>query len=138
MGREGSGFMARMVPGTVCCRQVQSAKVPGYTRIRHPFPSTREETAMDVRLDGRSAVITGGSKGLGLAMAQKFASSGADVAILARDADALEAARQTIAAESKGRVVAFSCDVSKAEQIERAYDGAIKALGKVDIVVNNA
>src|SRR5258706_14265169 len=77
--------MARMVPGTVCCRQVQSAKVPGYTRIRHPFPSTREETAMDVRLDGRSALITGGSKDLALAMAQKFASSGADVAILARN-----------------------------------------------------
>jgi 3-oxoacyl-[acyl-carrier protein] reductase len=39
---------------------------------------------MDIRLDGRSAVVTGGSKGLGLAMAQRFAASGADVAILAR------------------------------------------------------
>ena len=44
---------------------------------------------MDIRLDGRSAVITGGSKGLGLAMAQRFAASGADVAILARTPETL-------------------------------------------------
>jgi 3-oxoacyl-[acyl-carrier protein] reductase len=93
---------------------------------------------MEIRLDGRTAVITGGSKGLGLAMAQKFASSGADVAILARNADALETARQAIAAESKTRVVAFPCDVSKAEQISATYERVIAALGKVDIVVNNA
>ena len=44
---------------------------------------------MDIRLDGRSAVITGGSRGLGLAMAQRFAASGADVAILSRSPDTL-------------------------------------------------
>jgi NAD(P)-dependent dehydrogenase (short-subunit alcohol dehydrogenase family) len=47
---------------------------------------------MDIRLDGRSAIVTGGSKGLGLAMATRYAASGADVAILARNADALERA----------------------------------------------
>src|SRR5712671_3288221 len=59
---------------------------------------------MDIRLDGRSAVITGGSKGLGLAMAEKFASSGADVAILARSPDTLAEAKQRIQAGAKGKI----------------------------------
>ena len=51
---------------------------------------------MEIGLDGRTAVITGGSKGLGLAIATKFAAAGADVAILARRRDALEEAKRTI------------------------------------------
>jgi 3-oxoacyl-[acyl-carrier protein] reductase len=93
---------------------------------------------MDIRLDGRSAIVTGGSKGLGLAMATRYAASGADVAILARNADALERARAAIAEKGRGRVVAIACDVSKADEIERAYATAVRDLGKVDIVVNNA
>jgi 3-oxoacyl-[acyl-carrier protein] reductase len=93
---------------------------------------------MDIRLTGRSAVITGGSKGLGLAMATEFAASGADVAILARSPDTLEQARETIAKTAKGRVAAFACDVSKADQITAAFAQVMGALGKVDIVVNNA
>jgi 3-oxoacyl-[acyl-carrier protein] reductase len=58
---------------------------------------------MDIRLDGRSAVVTGGSKGLGLAMAQRFAASGADVAILARTPETLAAAKQQIQAGAQGQ-----------------------------------
>jgi 3-oxoacyl-[acyl-carrier protein] reductase len=93
---------------------------------------------MDIRLNGRAAVITGGSRGLGLAMATRFAASGADVAILARRPDALEAARQAIAAGARGRVVAVACDVSRAEDIARAHDAVMAQLGRIDIVVNNA
>ena len=93
---------------------------------------------MDIRLDGRSAIVTGGSKGLGLAIATRYAASGADVAILARNADALESARAAISEKGRGRVVAIACDVSKADEIERAYATAVRDLGKVDIVVNNA
>jgi NAD(P)-dependent dehydrogenase (short-subunit alcohol dehydrogenase family) len=93
---------------------------------------------MDIRLDGRSAVVTGGSKGLGLAIATRYAASGADVAILARNADALERARAAIAGKGRGRIVPIPCDVSKADDIERAYATAVRELGKVDIVVNNA
>ena len=93
---------------------------------------------MDIRLDGRSAIVTGGSKGLGLAIATRYAASGADVAILARNADALERARAAISEKGRGRVVAIACDVSKADEIERAYATAVRNLGKVDIVVNNA
>ena len=93
---------------------------------------------MDIRLDGRSAVITGGSKGLGLAMAEKFASSGADVAILARTPETLAEAKQKVQASAKGKVVTVSCDVSKAADVRRAYDQVMSELGKIDIYVNNA
>ena len=85
---------------------------------------------MDIRLDGRSAVITGGSKGLGLAMAEKFASSGADVAILARSPDTLAEAKQRIQAGAKGKVATVSADVSKAADIRRAYDAVMSELAR--------
>src|ERR1035437_984925 len=94
--------------------------------------------AMDIRLNGRTAVITGGSKGLGLAMATRFAASGADVAILARRPDALEEARAAIASTAGGRVEAVPCDVSKADQVQQAYEAVMARLGRIDIVVNNA
>src|ERR1700722_11914500 len=94
---------------------------------------------MEVRLDGRSAIITGASMGLGLAMAKEFAASGADVAILARRPEVLEQAKQTVSATAKGgRVATFVCDVAKADDIQRTYDGVVKAFGKVDILINNA
>jgi len=94
---------------------------------------------MEIRLDGRSAIVTGGSKGLGLAITQEYAASGADVAILARDPGALAEAKQQIEAGAPGRkVAAISCDVSKADAIRRAYDEVMSAFGKIDIFVNNA
>jgi NAD(P)-dependent dehydrogenase (short-subunit alcohol dehydrogenase family) len=93
---------------------------------------------MEVRLDGRSAIITGASKGLGLAMAKEFAASGADVAILARRPDVLEEAKAIVSATAKGRVATFSCDVGKAEDIKQTYEAVMATFGKVDIMVNNA
>ena len=93
---------------------------------------------MDIRLDGRTAIITGASKGLGLAMAKEFAASGAEVAILARDPAALEAARAEVQEHASARVATFSCDVSKAEDIRTTFDAVLKTFGKVDILVNNA
>lgn len=93
---------------------------------------------MEVSLTGRSAVITGASKGLGLAMATEFAAAGADVAILARRPQVLEEARAHIGRTAKGRVVGVPCDVSKAEQCGSAFDAAMGAFGKIDILVNNA
>ncbi len=93
---------------------------------------------MDIRLDGKNALITGGSKGLGLAIAKEMAASGANVAILARDAGTLEAARQAVAATTNGKVAAISADVSKADDVTRAVGEAQAALGQIDILVNNA
>jgi 3-oxoacyl-[acyl-carrier protein] reductase len=96
------------------------------------------EAFMEISLRGRTAMITGASKGLGLAMATRFAASGADVAMLARRPEVLAEAKAAVAAGAKGRVEVFPCDVSKAADIERAYKGAVEAFGKVDILVNNA
>ena len=93
---------------------------------------------MEVRLDGKSAIVTGGSKGLGLAIAKEFAASGADVAILARDQAALADAKGQIQRGAKGKVAAISCDVAKMAPIKAAYDQIMSEFGKVDIFVNNA
>jgi NAD(P)-dependent dehydrogenase (short-subunit alcohol dehydrogenase family) len=95
---------------------------------------------MDIRLDGKSAIVTGGSKGLGLAIAKEFAASGANVAILARDQSSLNDAKAEIEkVAAKGtKVLAISCDVSKAGPIETACKQCNDAFGKVDIFVNNA
>ena len=93
---------------------------------------------MEVRLDGRSAIITGASKGLGLAMATEFAASGADVAILARDPAGLAEAKTRASVGAKGRIATFVCDVSKADAISKTFAAVIAAFGKVDIMINNA
>ena len=94
---------------------------------------------MDVRLDGKSAVVTGGSKGLGLAIAEEYAKSGADVAILARDPGMLAEAKAKIQAGAPGRkIAAISCDVSKAADIRKTYDQIMSEFGKIDVYVNNA
>ena len=80
---------------------------------------------MDIRLDGRTALITGGSKGLGLAMATRFAQSGAEVAILARGAEALAEAERGIRAKAQIRVKGFPCDVGKAEEIWGKFFGRL-------------
>ncbi|MGH7047183.1 MAG: SDR family oxidoreductase [Stellaceae bacterium] len=93
---------------------------------------------MDVQLNGKSAVVTGGSKGLGLAIAKEFAASGADVAILARDPATLADAKGQIQRGAKGKVAAISCDVAKMAPIKAAYDQIMSEFGKIDIYVNNA
>ena len=93
---------------------------------------------MEISLSGRAAIVTGGSKGLGFAMAARFAASGADVAIVARTGETLEEAVAAISRSSRSRVVGVRADISKAADIQRAYDEAMKAFDKVDIIVNNA
>lgn len=93
---------------------------------------------MEISLAGRAAIITGASKGLGLAMATRFAASGANVAILARRPEVLEQAKAEIERTAKGRVIAVPCDVSKADDCRKAYEAAIGAFGRVEILVNNA
>ena len=93
---------------------------------------------MDVRMDGRVALITGGSRGLGRAMALKFAESGAEIAMVARRPDMLEEARADIAGRVQSQVRGYSCDVSDADAIRAMFEAVIGDFGKVDILVNNA
>ncbi len=96
---------------------------------------------MDVRMDGRVAVITGASTGLGLAMAKEFAASGASIALLARKADALASAKAEVAkaaGKTNAKIEAYSCDVSKAQPIADTWKKVEADFGKVDVLVNNA
>jgi NAD(P)-dependent dehydrogenase (short-subunit alcohol dehydrogenase family) len=93
---------------------------------------------MEISLTGKTALITGGSKGLGLAMAMRLAASGADVAIVARGRDALAGAEKAIGATARGRVVSAVADVAKADDIKRAHGEIMRALGRIDILINNA
>lgn len=93
---------------------------------------------MECRLDGRTALVTGGSKGLGLAMAREFARSGANLALVARNETDLASARAQIGEESDARVTCYSCDVSNAEDISRTFDRIVAEFSTVDILVNNA
>jgi 3-oxoacyl-[acyl-carrier protein] reductase len=93
---------------------------------------------LEIDLAGRAAVITGGSKGVGLAAAMRLAASGADVAIVARGREALDLAEATIRATARGRVVTVQGDVADMADIQRAYDAVMAAFGRIDIVLNNA
>jgi NAD(P)-dependent dehydrogenase (short-subunit alcohol dehydrogenase family) len=92
---------------------------------------------MQVTMKERVAVVTGGSKGLGLAVARRFAESGAKVAIVARSAESLAAARQSLASDGLA-VKDYVCDVSRAPDISSAFDAICSDFGKIDILVNNA
>jgi 3-oxoacyl-[acyl-carrier protein] reductase len=89
-------------------------------------------------MDGRCALITGGSQGIGFAAAMNFMRAGASVAIVARRPDVLEQARQALVREGKGKAVGLVGDVSKAEDCARIYATEKKELGRVDVLLNNA
>lgn len=93
---------------------------------------------MEVRMDGRNAIITGGSMGLGKAIATEYARSGANVALIARSQEPLDQTKAEIEAESGGKVVAIAADIRLAADCERSVAEAEAALGGIDILVNNA
>jgi NAD(P)-dependent dehydrogenase (short-subunit alcohol dehydrogenase family) len=89
-------------------------------------------------LKGRTAFITGGSKGIGKAIARGFAEAGADVAICSRHENELKSAAAEIAQGLSIRVVTNVADLTKRDDAEAVAAWALKSLGKVDILVNNA
>ena len=94
---------------------------------------------MEVRLDGKVALITGGSLGLGRAMAIRFAEAGASVGITARGEEALaNTAAEIRKMSGSNRVATFACDVSNSTSLEEMHKSIKSELGSIDILVNNA
>src|ERR1700750_236516 len=90
---------------------------------------------MNLSMKDRVAVVTGGSKGNGIAVARRFAESGAKVAILARGAADLKTAREALAKDGLA-VRDYVCDVSKAADITRVHERIAADFGKIDGLVN--
>ena len=94
---------------------------------------------MSSELEGRVAVITGGSRGIGFAIAQAYRAAGADVVIAARKAEGLAAARaDLLATVAKGEVLAVVANAGEPDQAADCVAQAMDRLGRVDVLVNNA
>jgi len=89
-------------------------------------------------LTGKAAIVTGGSKGLGEAMAAGLASAGADVLLTSRHADEAEAAAEQIAADFEHKAIGMSADVTKPDEVDAMTQRALDEFGRIDILVNNA
>ncbi len=94
---------------------------------------------MDLELEGKRALVTGGSRGIGKAIARALALEGVDVALLARDAATLDAAAASLVAETGRRVVGVRADTTSDELVRQAVAQAVRLLGGgIDILVNAA
>ena len=96
---------------------------------------------MDLELVGKRAIVTGGSRGIGLAVAKALSAEGAHVALVARDAAALEEARKAVTEGgglAAGQVITISCDTGDEQSVRHMAAAAAAAFGGVDILVNAA
>jgi len=99
-------------------------------RVRDPTSS--------FRLDGKVALVTGGSRGLGKEMVLAFARCGADVVIASRKREACEALASRVEAETGRRALAVACHVGKWHECDALAQRALDHFGRVDVLVNNA
>ena len=95
----------------------------------------RESRRMDFR--GRTVLITGGSRGLGLLMARRFAAEGANLSICARDEAELQRAKEDLSRFGVG-VLSVRCDVGVPDDVQRLVRQTVERFGRIDVLVNNA
>src|SRR3954464_397715 len=88
------------------------------------------------RFAGRTVVITGGSRGLGLVLARRFAREGARLALIARHPDDLDRARDEVRRITEGGV--YPCDVRSQAEVDRTISTIAADFGRIDVVINNA
>ena len=93
---------------------------------------------MDLELQGKTAIVTGGSRGIGKAIARELAREGVSVVIVARTAEPLEATARELAAETGRRIVPIPADTGDDESVKAMVRQAADALGHLDILVNAA
>ena len=89
-------------------------------------------------LSGKSAIVTGGSKGLGFAMAAALASAGANIMLVNRNAAEGESAAQVLRNDFGTQVISFAADITNIGQTQAMVDKAIDMFGKIDILINSA
>src|ERR1700675_1515314 len=92
---------------------------------------------MDLGLQGKHAIVTGGSRGIGKAITRELAREGVDVGIVARNKEALEATARELGAETNRRIIPLAADVPSKEQVDRMVAEAAQQLGGLNILVNS-
>ena len=93
---------------------------------------------MDLQLTGKTAIVTGGSEGIGKGIALQLAKEGVDVAICARRMEPLQAAADEISKATGRKIYPITADLTKDEDCKSFIEQAHKALGRVDLMINNA
>lgn len=116
----------------------------GATRAGRPPPTRPELFAriggerLDLELTGRTAIVTGGSRGIGKAIARALAMEGVDIVIAARNTEALADTAAELAAETGRKVLPIGADTGDTDSVNALVRDAIATLGHIDILVNNA
>ena len=93
---------------------------------------------MDLKLEGKVALVVASSKGLGRAIATELAKEGANVMLTSRDRHQLEQTREAIAKVAVGKIAAHPCDITRANEIAALVRNTRERIGPVDILINNA
>jgi NAD(P)-dependent dehydrogenase (short-subunit alcohol dehydrogenase family) len=112
---------------------------PAYKENKQgPRERGKELNTLDLfRLDGKTAIVTGGGRGLGEYFAQALSQAGASVVLCSRKVEACEQVKQEIE-QKGGKAIALACDITKLSDVERVVEAAQQTFGSIDILVNNS
>lgn len=101
-------------------------------------PIRKKGPTLDLKLSGKTALVTGGSRGIGRAVAMRLASEGATVAIAARDTARVNDAAEDLSTKSGTRVFGFAADMGHEHEVRRLVEAVTNAIGPISILINNA
>ena len=90
-----------------------------------------------MNFDGKVVLVTGGARGIGKAITQRFHSAGANVAVVGRNLEAATGLAQELSAKG-AKCIGYGCDVTQSSQIDVTVEAIIKDFGKIDVLINNA